>query len=159
MLKNEHGITLTILVVTIIVILILASVGIYNSEYLVRDTKAKSIISNMYLVKGKVETIYEEYQFSANAELLIGTQVAQGEISLFPSKYGAVLDNNTKDFWYTWNKENLETVGLSPEMLSNDEVKYIVNYATGEVIYTKGIKNKYGVKQYLLSEIVKKGTE
>lgn len=152
MLKNNHGITLTVLVVTIIVIIILASIVITTSNSLIKDTKSKSIVSNMYLVKAKAEAIYDDYNF-AEEGTLPGTQVAVSSLST----YGVSPTGNKEDdeAWYRWNKSNLETLGLDPEMLPSSG-EYIVNYSTGEVIYTLGNKDDLGNTRYTLTQMTGK---
>ena len=47
----------------------------------------------------------------------------------------------------------LTNVGFDPEMLS-DGSKYIVNYATGEILYTKGFREIDGTIKYTLTDMV-----
>lgn len=154
MLKNNHAVTLSSLVVTIIVILILAGVTITTSDFLIIDTKSKAIVSNMYLIKGKAEAIYEEYEFSEDITLP-GTQVSV--FTLY--SYGVSASENEEDakvdnVWYKWDKTTLAELGFDPEMLSGT-AEYIVNYETGEVIYTAGIKDIKGNIKYKLTEVIK----
>ena len=130
--------------------MILAGVTVTTSDLLIKDTKAKSVVSNMYLVKGKAETLYEEYSFSETGTLP-GTKVDVSSLS----SYGVTASGNTEedDAWYRWNKAVLESNGLEPGMLGGT-AEFIVNYATGEVIYTAGVKNDSGVSKYKLSDMV-----
>ena len=58
MLKNQNGVTVAALVVTIIVLGILASVTISVTTDLMTDSKVKTYITNMLLVQGKAESLY-----------------------------------------------------------------------------------------------------
>ena len=149
MIKNNSGVTMTSLAITVFVILILASVTITATDALARNTKSKAIITNMYLVRGKAESIYEEYQFSEEINLP-GENVNVSTLST----YGVYSSGNTEDnTWYRWTKTTLQNNGLAPEMLS-EGAEYIVNYETGEVIYTAGIKKEGNIVKYKLTDFI-----
>lgn len=154
MIKNNRGVTLSALVVTIIVIMILAGVTVTTSDLLIKDTKAKSVVSNMYLVKGKAETLYEDYQFSNNTTLpttdtKLGTKVDVSSLATYG--VSSTGDTEVDGTWYKWNKAVLEANGLEPGMLGGTS-EFIVNYATGEVIYTAGVRDDSGTVKYKLSQ-------
>lgn len=146
MLKNNKGITLSVLVVTIIVIFILAGTTITASDMLINSVKVKNTVTNMYLIQGKVESLNEEYEFN-NVELsnYAGTPISD------VSEYGVTV--NTGDKWFIWNSNTIVDLGFDDNMLSSGG-EFIVNYATGEVIYTEGVKDN-GVIKYTLTELTK----
>ena len=72
MQRNDKGITMLVLVITIVILVILTGVSINTGYSVLRDIRVGRIISNMVLVKAKVETIYEEYQFSGDEKDLVG---------------------------------------------------------------------------------------
>lgn len=156
MIKNNRGVTMSILVVTIIVIMILAGVTITTSNFLIRNTKAKAVISNMYLVKAKAESLYEEYEFSGDTlpteDDFLGKRVTVSSLRMYNvESSGNIEEDNT---WYIWTETTVQNNGLDTEMLS-DGAEYIVNYATGEVIYTTGVKDNLGAVNYKLTDMVK----
>lgn len=156
MIKNNRGVTMSILVVTIIVIMILAGVTITTSNFLIRNTKAKAVISNMYLVKAKAESLYEEYEFSGDTlpteDEFLGKRVTVSSLRMYNvESSGNIEEDNT---WYIWTETTVQNNGLDTEMLS-DGAEYIVNYATGEVIYTTGVKDNLGAVNYKLTDMVK----
>lgn len=143
MLKNNKGVTLTMLVITIIIIVILAGTTITASDLLIKQTKSKNVTTNMILVKAKAEALYEEYTFNETAEeSYVGTKVTD------VSSYGA--ENTGK--WYKWGPSELASLGFDENMLANGG-EFIVNYETGEVIYTLGVKEDSGDIKYTLSEL------
>ena len=162
MLKNNHGVTLSALVITIIVIFIIGGITISATNTLLVDTKAKNALSNMYLIKGKMETIYEEHQFSGKDLKFAGTNdenisTKVNDISTL-SQYGISSDGlsseeTTDNYWYIWDRNTLETLGFDRSMLQKEDSKYIVNYISGEVIYTKGVKSDSGEKLYTFTDI------
>lgn len=143
MLKNNKGVTLIMLVITIIVIVILGATTITASDALLKEIKAKNVTTNMILIKAKAEALYEEYSFNGIDESdYVGMKVTD------VSKYGA--ENIGK--WYRWAKSDLTDLGFDENMLK-DGGDFIVNYETGEVIYTLGIKDTTGTKKYTLTEL------
>ena len=145
MLKNNKAVTLVALVITIVVILILGGATITTSDMLIRDTKKKTIITNMYLVKGEVEAIYDEYQFSGDTTVLEGQKVEN------LLAYGITV--NSDDLWFMWGETVLTKLGFDKEMLASGG-KYIVNYLTGEVLYTKGFREMDGSVKYTLTDLL-----
>ena len=158
MIKNNRGVTLSALVVTVIVIILLAGITITTSDLVIKKTRSKNMYSNMYLIKGKVETIYEDYTFDPTdlTKSLAGTQVDAYSLADMPYGKGIDLtDTNVNSLWYMWNKTTLKSLGFDPHMISSDsdDVFFIVNYATGEVIYSKGFDDGTGEIKYKLSDL------
>lgn len=165
MLKNNKAVTMIVLVVTVIVILILGGTTVITSDALIKKTKKKTIITNMYLVKSEVETIYEEYQFNGDINTLEGTKLVE-KVEEILSIYGAKKEEG--DLWYSWDRDTLSELGLDPEMLpekesdgDSEESKhyYIVNYTTGEIIYTPGFKDITGNRMYTLTKMSAKSSD
>lgn len=57
---NQSGITLIALVITVIVILIIASISIYEGTDLIKKSKIESLMTNMIVLKSKSKVIAEE---------------------------------------------------------------------------------------------------
>ncbi len=142
MLKNNKGITILALVITILVLLVLTSVSLGTGYSVITDIKLGRTVSNMALVKAKAETVYEQYQFSKNSEDLIGEPVSvdflsQGEIQLIEQNAGKTgLAAST---WYKWDAETLAKQGLDPSLIQDKEtIAFFVNYEFDEVAWNKG---------------------
>lgn len=145
MLKNNKGVTLSILVVTVIVIIILAGTTLVSSNLLIISTKAKTVVTNMYLVQAKAQALYEEYQFNKTDK---SNYFGVNETNV--SSY-SVNDNG---YWYKWTQSDLKNLGFDESMLESGG-DFLVNYETGEVIYTKGVKDSAGQVKYKLSDFKK----
>ena len=59
-LKENKGITLTALVVSIIVIMILAGISITQGSNLIKTTKVENYVTNMITMRAKVKIYGEE---------------------------------------------------------------------------------------------------
>ena len=68
-INSAKGITLIALVVTIIVILILASVGTYNGIEAVKTAQLNKFMSEMKIMQVQVNNIYDKYK---NGEEVLG---------------------------------------------------------------------------------------
>lgn len=140
MIKNQKGITIVALVVTIIVMVILTWISLGTGYSVVKDIRIGRIISNMALVKAKAETVYEQYQFSGKEEDLVGKEVildfvTEKEIEIIEQKAGNYDFENWK--WYEWSPETLIKQGLDASLLKEGQYFY-VNYQYGEIIINTG---------------------
>ena len=61
--KNEKGITLIVLAVTIIIMLIIASIAIYSGTESIKNAKLEALKTNMLLIQAKAKEYVEEVSF------------------------------------------------------------------------------------------------
>ena len=145
MKKNNRGITLITLVLTIIVIFILASIAIPTGSDLIIKTRVNRYISIMYLMKIEAEKIYENYEFDSESSYFTVNSTASeivdlnGIMNLLSSEEKSlVISSGT---WYKWNKNTLDYLNIdSSNIIKNEDDEFFcVNYETGEVLYNNGI--------------------
>ncbi|MBR3132723.1 MAG: type II secretion system protein [Clostridia bacterium] len=141
-MNNEKGVTMLVLVITIIVLLILAGVGIF---YAVQDAgfaTDKKLISELNMVATAVHEQYIKYQKTGTKEFLVGE-----------SPY-SLSDTITKDYddkdvtvvktgWYKLDEDALEEIGIN-----NSKYEYAVKYETGEVYNITMKETKSGKTLY-----------
>lgn len=136
MMKKNEGITLVSLVITIIIMLMLAGIGVttaYTSINGVRDDKLKTelgVIRQATLEQytlaqavNQTKTLATEPQVS----FWIGEKITdKNEITFISlSEYNPQYQ---EEFYYRLNPENLRKIGIK-----DAKYTYIVNYSTGEV--------------------------
>ena len=110
MIKEQKGITMLTLVITIIVIIIIAGVTFSLSRGLVKESELKTDITNMLLIQARADVIYDKNQFDDTVSL-VGTTVTSEMIN----KYGIEAEK-----WYVWsNKETTEEGKLLKKMWEN----------------------------------------
>lgn len=149
--KNDKGITIIALLITVILLIMLAGVSVNSGYSVLKDVRIGRNISNMAFVRAKVDTIYEQYQFSGKAEELIGTKVdkidflSNEEIVLIQQRAGNSEFANWN--WYQWDSDTLKSQGLDENMLGENEYFY-VNYEYGEIIYNQGISYRTNDMKY-----------
>lgn len=129
-MKENKGITLIALVLTIIIMLIIAGISI-SGTIKVKDEAEESVqISSLEIVQ---HTILERYTKSKlTKEELPGNPVTTSQvqeiINEINNKSGENITLKGTEY-YELTKKNLEKLGITGE-----ENIYIVNYSTGEVI-------------------------
>ena len=147
MLKNNQGVTIIALAITIIVLMIFAGMSITTGYSVLTDMRAGRIISNMNMIQAKVETISEQNEFDETE--LVGTRIGTydqiSNLSLENEEI-ELLENEYSSFrtlvWYKWDQSTLESQGLDKNMLENNHYFY-VNYDTAEIIYSAGTSYNY----------------
>lgn len=141
--QNKEGITLVALVITIVVMIILASIGINIGKDEINKAKLEDYKTTMLLIQGKAKTLEEKKLFEGEKVEYIGTEIA--DVSEYPYL------TNTEGKYYKLSKENLEIMGIKGVDVTEEEF-YIVEYTSGEVYYSKGYTEGETV-YYSLSEM------
>lgn len=138
-LNREKGITLVALIITIVLMLILAGVGIDFGSDAITKAKLEDIKTDMISIKTKAKIIADQYSIK-EIDNLVGTQITDEEAT----KLGITNNKNIRK----WSKEDLTNQGLS----TIDGDTYIVNYSadgnnTCEVYYLNGYEGKYSLTE------------
>ena len=151
-MKNNKGITLVTLVITIVVMAILAGVTVATTN-LVEESVRQKKITNMKLIQIKAKIIMEKVEFNNNdTSMYVGTK-----LSTAPNKAqiaGNALDANEQleETYYIYDANTLKSINLEGINLEEGEV-YIVDYSDGDVIAPEGLKSSSGEIVYRLSEV------
>ena len=92
------------------------------------------------MVKAKMETIYEQYQF--NGTQLVGTP-SDIEIELSAQEQ-ELLGNTVNSWkWYKWDANTLQSQGLDGKMLGKNKY-FLVNYEHFEILYSQKTSGENG---------------
>ncbi len=147
--KKEKGITIVALTITVIVLIILASIGIYTGSEIIKQANLQNINTNMMLIQAKTKTISEQAKFNKDTSNYKGTKVT--EVTDNKEVEKLLSENKIEDSenCYLLLQNDLNEMGL--EKVKQDS-GYIVNYETNEIIYVKGFENK-DKTYYKLSEM------
>lgn len=179
-LKDNKGITLISLIVTIIVLSIIVSISITKGSDMIRTSKAENVETNMLTIKAKAKEYMENVEslnWTANASNEneeyggLSTKEGKNRKELTGNKYQLTLiEDQTKynnfSNWYEsgYTYYALEKKALDKMNLSNlyEENKvYIIRYPLQDgdtknleidIIYTNGIQYKK-VTFYKLSDL------
>lgn len=178
MKKNNSGITLMILVVTIIVLIIIASITVYEGKELISKSKVQTLETNMLTIQAKAKAYAEEIDakiwtksgsasdvdengntpkdIARNSEFIAEKIGFTGPINITNSdileQVSQEITNNYVAYEVTGNA--LINMGLKD---IKDE-KYVViyskdNYKLMDVIYSNGVKYKTSELHFTLSNL------
>lgn len=136
-INSAKGITLIALVVTIIVILILASVGTYNGIEAVKTAQLNKFMSEMKIMQVQVNNIYDKYK---NGEEVLGYTGEDiilniGELpstlpkadNVFQESTSGIVDRNGYRYFDTETIKKLGIEGVEGEFFVNIEKRSIIS--------------------------------
>ena len=182
-MKNEKGITMVALVLTIIVMALLSALVIRIGTNELKNAELQDIVTNMLLIKSKVKIGIEELKFqTANLdkindaekieqiknqiknsdEYVIGTKITN-ETPVMLTQLSDYLVDTTNYEWYYLTDEDLQKMGfydLKNIKEDADDVDKIYLYGYSEItsnieiVYTYGYEYK-GKEYFKLSDLEK----
>lgn len=145
-MKNQKGITLISLVVTIVIMAIITGVVSYSGLQSINDTKRMTFISELEMIQAKINVIYEKIKSNENDakyynNLGIDCSMMEDE------KITTALGETSKEGFRYFSTSDLRAIGLD-----NINQQVLVNYNTREVVSITGIEIE-GVMYYKLKDI------
>lgn len=120
-MKNNKGITLIALIVTVILLAILAGAAIKMGLGISSSAKFENIETYLLLIQSKVKIMSQD--------LVIG-EIEEGDLK------GTKQDSGDYDGWYLLSQSDLNDMGVDK---AKAEDGYYVNYDTDDVAYSQGI--------------------
>lgn len=167
-LKNQKGITIVALVVTVVVILIIAGITVKYGTDAIKTAKVESLMTNMITIKAKGKGYVEEI----NAQIwdLPDGEKNQKRNELFEQKFkmtektSELVDSINTDFIntnecvaYSITKETLELMGLDELANNTEDNEYAIvfdlsDFTKFDVLYKDGIEYN-GDEYYNLSSL------
>ena len=152
-LKNNKGITLIALTITIVVLIILASITIYSGKESIKKAQLESLKTNMLLIKAKAKEYVEQASFKNGVNNSEISDVAKNELK--GEKVENIQDYSSQnitliegELLYKLTDNNLKEMGLKDVNVEENEeylVKYDIKNVTVEVYNTKGYDGKYSL--------------
>ena len=164
------------LMITIIVIIIIASVSITIGRNLIDKTKVENLITNMLIIKAKAKGFEEDVEsktWNFSNDIEEGSTISkkeEGRRDHFENEYNFILIDQSNSsiygmsnldsdsVYYALGEDALKNMGLV-NLLEDGKSYYVVKYTVNDnkyedidVFYTKGIKyenNRY----YALTEL------
>lgn len=137
-LRKESGITIVALIITIIIMLILAGVGVYYATDAMDKARLEDIKTDMISIKTKAKIITEQYNFK-DIDSLVGTEITEEEARIL----GISKNEQTRKM----SSNDLTSQGLSSSI---DGDKYVIYYNIEdpnncEVYYLEGYNGKHSL--------------
>lgn len=141
--KNNKGITLIALIVTIVVLLIIAGMSIAGGISGVEQANDNKLLSELSMVQHAITERYTKYKLTKDTSLLVGTKVDVSSLTDVPEpiEWRVIQTTSTSEVsthpernYYRLNESNFVDLGLTGDY---KDVSYIVNYYSGEVYNEK----------------------
>ena len=173
--SNNRGVTLVALMVTIIVIIILASISVNVGMELIYKSRAENLITNMLIIKSKAKVFEEEVEgktWDSSDNVEEGATISKKEEerrNKFKNEYEFILIDSSNfsiygmsnldsdSVYYALGEIALKKMGLSSLWEDDEKSCYVVKYTVKDnkyedidVYYTKGVKYK-GNRYFALS--------
>ncbi len=147
--KNNKGITIVSLVLTIIILMIITSVTVYTGSNIIKQVTLQNVNTDMMLIRAKVKTIAEQAKFNKDTSNYKGTPLidVSGNKKIDELIEKDIVEDITK--YYLLSKDDLNSMGLEKVDIADG---YLVNYENEEIIYVKGFE-KDNNTYYKLSDI------
>ena len=160
-MKNEKGMTyLTLLIILVILAIVIVAIVFFIKGEFEQET-IENRKTNLLLVQGKVTMLEEKVVAKKEGATYIGKKVADNKENekIKPLLDKEILKEEEENFdnYYLLEKEDLEALGLSQLELKDGEA-YVVNYKTGEVMFTVPVTIE-NVDYYTLSSMIQRDEE
>ena len=123
-MKNDKGISLIALVVTIIAIIIISAIFVRLSTSSISLSEEAKISNERKEIESAITNRFADYAINKNAYPLVGKEVTISEIS-------SIDGINTNDIEYIRKINQADIQGMSIKNTTGYE--YIVDYLTGKV--------------------------
>lgn len=148
-MKEQKGITLVALIITIIVMIILAAVTIHFGTNLLDKSKKEDLKTTMLLIQSKAKIIKEKKEFG-DIEELTGVSLSNNTEYIISQNFQKKLNTIEKADLYILNSENLTSMGITDK--TDNKEFYVVDYNNSEIYYSLGYKEGKSTL-YSLSEL------
>lgn len=143
---NQKGITLVSLVITVIVIMILASITTVAGLDSIETSKKTTFVTQLEMVQAKVNTIYEKRKLN-RLDIDYYNSLGKDIFVIDELELNNILADVSKEGFRYFSKEDLNTIDL--ENISQD---VLINYDTRAVYSRTGIEID-GNRYYRLEDI------
>lgn len=133
--KNQKGVTIVSLVITVIVLMIVAGIGVKVGTDQITKTKDNTVVSELSMVQHAILEQYTKYKTTKNANYLVGNMVSGEELNSITNTLGVTLVTIPSSYsekeraYYKLDKASLLEIGIK-----NTDDEYVVNYISGEVM-------------------------
>lgn len=161
-IRENKGITLITLVITIIVLLIIAGIAVYSGTETIKKAKLEELKTNMLLIQAKAKEYVENANFKLGTKIdeaqeeernnriskakeeLKGNEIQKSDIDItIGNKEGNYI------YYYKLTEDQLKEMGLPDVKSSTQNGEYIVEYdiekAQAEIYNTEGYEEKYSL--------------
>ena len=134
-MKNNKGVTLVALVITVIILMIIATITISVSSNIIGEAKYEGLKTTLLLIQSKAKVMADKK--------------AIGDITE-DDLYGMKQTSGQYQNWYLLSEANLKNMGIKDADATDG---YYVNYENDDVAFGAGFEHE-GITYYKLSEML-----
>lgn len=149
-MKEKNGITIVALIITVIIMLILASVTIQFGAGEVQRAKLEDIKTTMLLIKGRAQIVVDKEEFGEaydNTGMIKLSDATGYDLTLLQPTLNELTDTSNL---YIWEQTAMDNNNIDVEITTEDF--FVIDYSTGEVYYSLGYTYE-GNTYYSLSQM------
>lgn len=148
-LKNNKGVTLIALTITIIVMLIIAGITIYGGSKLIQDAKVEDVKTNMLLVQAEVKNYVEQAKFE-NKKItdMINDGIKVDDVTLKIAEAQEIQGTQFYKIVTPMSELNLGKLRSEQYLVT---IK--IDEVSVDVYFVPGVSDGYGTTYHLLSEM------
>lgn len=169
-IKNNKGVTLTVLVITIIVMLILFNITFSTSTDLLKNSQKNKMKTMLYMVQSRAEILLDDYLFDNENEdlsnisddeiqdVLCGTYLKENDLKEIKNMGfetgSSSIPNKNEKIYCSWNEDVLKSQGIDTKNLAKGDtiiIQYDIKEQKVDVASTKGFSNE-GIGIHKLSD-------
>ena len=161
-IKENKGVTLVALTITIIVLLIIAGIAVYNGKETIQKANLEALRTNMLLIEAKAKGVVEEANFQLGPDLQKMSEIntIRSDVYVTENKLQKLSDSGitvpsgipTGDNVYVLTQETASLWALDNVYDELDEDEYYVisfdeDNATVEIYNTLGYQGHYSLTE------------
>ena len=124
---NKKGITLISLIVTIVVLLILASIATYSGVGIIRQSKLNRFTTEMKVMQTEVNDLYDRYSNGEDV-LNLGKELDSQADKVFTSEASGITDKTGYRYYDQETIQSLGIDGVEEEFFVNVQKRSVVSY-------------------------------
>lgn len=136
MKKENKGITIVALIVTIIVMLILATITVEFGTGQIKKAKLEDLKTTMLLIKGRAQIVADKESFGEsydNTGMVKLEDATNYDISKLQNIFNSLEDTSNL---YIWEQTAMDNNNIDITITNKDF--FVIDYVTGEVYYSLG---------------------
>lgn len=147
-MRSEKGITMIVLIITVLLMAILATVMINSGGNSLETVKLQNFNYEMQQVQGKVDALYEKIKLGNEEYIILGNQITDSQEAMDTLKnvkginYSGILDSQREEYYYqdnfTYYRYLTQNDLKNLFDITSEPGDMIINFKTREVISVKG---------------------
>ena len=128
MKRENKGITLIALIITIVVLLILASIATYSGVGIIRQSKLNRFTTEMKVMQTEVNDLYDRYSSGETDLVNLGKELDSQADKVFTSGASGITDKTGYRYYDQETIQSLGVDGVEEEFFINVQKRSVVSY-------------------------------